>query len=451
MQAYYGPRVIMDANYTTTALGDDILMQVTSSDRELLLNLLEYAHRRTSFAVEYYEGGYDIPDDALFDIISANIAELELKLMSDTLTPLFERMAVALECLCNKESNASITNQTWTTLTNDLNEMAMTEGIVSLVDEGDYSQPIDEDRCAIATLVWAQSKEWITEVGLPAMDASIDLLLPLAYAAIAVWMLPLGVALPATTAMAIVWKIADVWVQGRLNNVLNEILSFKTAIICALYNNMDAGYQDAVTAVSLVVDDMNLSPGESVMVKLTMTSWALLTAKNAWDAQTAWAIANAEGCDCSMCYVVANPLCRSTEMCAGWVTSSFICCSGAPGFSGVPDYNLAVSQTAPCPTNLAANINVVGEMKSSLGPGFTVGTWAVDGWDGVEWHVLASSWVNTEAPIREITSIDFTAYAINLTGIVELRFRLVGQAGISGTTDPMGMMVLNYCVTVETI
>jgi len=80
----YSPtRVLISGDRVKDSQFLDTTIRLTGGQLELLRNLTQYLHRRSTFVAEYENAYYLIPTDDDWDTISAIVASLEEKLMGD--------------------------------------------------------------------------------------------------------------------------------------------------------------------------------------------------------------------------------------------------------------------------------------------------------------------------------------------------------------------------------
>ena len=102
-KTYYKPRVLISTSRVLTPQFEDGLICLTGAELEMIRNLTQYLHRRSTFAESESGTGYLTPDTADWDTIQAIVANLEEKIMGcEELMTLFEDMLTAMQCVCNK-------------------------------------------------------------------------------------------------------------------------------------------------------------------------------------------------------------------------------------------------------------------------------------------------------------------------------------------------------------
>lgn len=78
---YYAPRVIIETNDVLDSPFEDALICLTGAQLNLLRNMTQYLHRRSTFASAYYGSYYLAPTNEEWDALDAIVADLENKLM----------------------------------------------------------------------------------------------------------------------------------------------------------------------------------------------------------------------------------------------------------------------------------------------------------------------------------------------------------------------------------
>lgn len=85
---YRSDRVLLDYRQFLPDEGPGQAVFLTYSELQMLRNMAEYLHRRETWVSQYSSGEYyDGPDDTDWDMIEALVAEMELKLMPNDITP----------------------------------------------------------------------------------------------------------------------------------------------------------------------------------------------------------------------------------------------------------------------------------------------------------------------------------------------------------------------------
>jgi hypothetical protein len=92
---YYEPRVLLETADVLEPPFEGSLICLSGSDLYILRNLVQYAHRRSTFVSEYEENTYLAPTEEEWDDLDAIVGELEDKLMG------CEDIVDKLTCICS--------------------------------------------------------------------------------------------------------------------------------------------------------------------------------------------------------------------------------------------------------------------------------------------------------------------------------------------------------------
>ncbi len=108
IKRYYDKRVIIDTERVLNPQFSSTLICLDGDELEMLRNLTQYLHRRSTFAQEYTKQSYLTPSNVDWNTISGIVANLEEKLMGcEELTTLLESMLAQLVCICEQTTNAT--------------------------------------------------------------------------------------------------------------------------------------------------------------------------------------------------------------------------------------------------------------------------------------------------------------------------------------------------------
>ena len=298
-KTYYRPRVLVDAVKVLDPQFPDALLCITGAQLEMLRNLTQYLHRRSTFVSELDSGYYLVPDNDDWDDIQTIVADLEETLMGcEELTAVFESMLAQLQCVCSKMT----TLLSYGPALDPLVQYYLDEGTMVDTDENDDTVPVDADRCALAQLTFWQAWNILTEWAQPAQELGMDVVVPLV---IALFVTTTGgpvLGIPAATLILAISALVESLVDGSLANVQNEYWAFKDEIICALYRGLDTSYQQAENNTDAVIADMDaLSPIDKTLLHIMTEPWMIYLAQVALTANTPWAQANVESGACDDC------------------------------------------------------------------------------------------------------------------------------------------------------
>jgi len=297
-KTYYHTRVLIDTSRILDPQFDDVLICITGAQLEMLRNLMQYLHRRSTFVSEQFDTHYLAPTNNEWDSLQAEVAELESVLMGcpDIVTAL-NAIASQVACLCYRASRAP----TFTPTTQDILNHYVTEGQARYDDPYPSVTIPDADRCAVAQLITRGAYEWLTELIQPAQDAATDILVPIAMALVADWLGAAVFGMPTGAVLATLWRLIEVWEEGEIENVTNTLVSIKEEITCALYTGLAINNRTAASMARAVINEQDLAAGDKILLGLLHSPWMAYAANLAWDEQTAWGIANVTPGYCDTC------------------------------------------------------------------------------------------------------------------------------------------------------
>jgi len=266
----------------------------------MLRSLCEYLERRSTWVIEYQENGYLVPDDETWDDIQALVAETEEMLMGcDEFTSLMADLLAAMQCVC---SNTGL--EYGSPLTPIIYQEYFDQDTLTGDDlYPGYTSEVDAERCAIAVLTYEMCYEILTEIVQPAQNATQDFLLPAVLALIIVAAGSPALLLPGGAVYLMVNALIDAWVEGQLANVVNELVSNKQELVCAVYEALDGGdFRAAEAAAWEVIDDMTgISVIDKLVFKACFAPWCFRATQVAYGASTDWAVARLDPGLCETC------------------------------------------------------------------------------------------------------------------------------------------------------
>lgn len=452
-KTYYDKRVLVETSRILDNPFDASLVCLEGAELELLRNMCQYLHRRSSFVSEYHTGYYLAPSMVEWDALEAIVASLEEKLMGCTeITALLEAILAQVTCVCEQTTNS---------LENDLSVPDYGPSLEPVIDdyltagglqaEDDYwdDTVIEADRCPIAQLAFWQAWEFTTEILQPVLSETIDILLPAAMVALATMAGTLVLAIPVGMLLALLWKLIEIIAAGSIQNVTNSMWAHKQELICAVWGGLANDYRAVEERATEVINGMSgLSPLDKVALRMLYSPWAIGLVEKAWTNQTAWAIANVDAGMCDTCTwwfrkTWTLPPCPDT-----W-TGTFTCTP--EGRLGVKSDTLAYSENFVLP-DVVTNINfaIDGEWSSAHPSGWTVGyIWLQYQDVGLVWQDIGALTCTNNTGIGGMNTINGNLLNRAVPRNV-LRFKLVGQAG-QGQTNPWPFETGYLRVTAEPV
>jgi len=442
-KTYYKPRVLISTERVLDPQFEDGLLCITGAEFEMLRNLTQYLRRRSTFSEDETESGYLSPSTADWDTIQAIVANLEEKLMGcEELMAVFEDMLLAMQCVCNKASALPALPPP----SDPVIEVYLGDGSMVPGDVHAGDTVLEADRCAVAQLVFWQSWGWLTEWIQPAQENTAAILMPLAMGAIAVMVGAPLLAVPAAGLYALAWALVEIWVDGSLQNVQNELWANMDELICAVWAGLLVDARAAETAAHAVIENISgLSPIDIIVFRAMYAPWAIALAERAHNNGTAWALAHVEAGACDDCdwWWVRS---WTFPPCPGELDGNMACSTyGRPSFNAVP---VAVVEGLTLPDILSnVDIHIEVEYKSCFNGGFTCGFVRIEYEDaGSVWHSLKEFTATTSVPAGTENKQDQWGYDIAVPRNV-LRLQIHGMGG-QGQEDPWPFMVRWIRVTI---
>lgn len=297
---YYNPRVLIDTERILDPQFNDILICLTGAQVEMLRNLTQYLHRRSTFAQDYGLIGYLAPDNEDWDTIQAIVASLEEALMGcDDIVAQLAAIARAIKGISGPSS-----------ITPGMVETFVDSG--ELQYEDDYGTDAvvgDAKQCAIAQLTWSFAYEMLVEVFQPIQDKLSDVMMPIALVAIASWIGTPVIGIPVGLILATIWAAIESWEEGQLANVISGLVSAKEELVCAVFTGLQVDQQAAYLAAADIIDELpGWSPIDISLGKTLFSPWVMNQMEKAYENETTWATNNVTPgfCDDCLPYIIGN-------------------------------------------------------------------------------------------------------------------------------------------------
>lgn len=438
VKKYYDKRVLVETARILDSSFEATLICLEGAELELLRNMCQYLHRRSTFASEYHVNYYVAPSTIEWNELDAIVANLEEKLMGCTeITALLEAILTQVTCVCQKTGGL---------LENDLTVPDYGPSLPIVIDdyigggglqaEDDYAGDtvIDVNRCPIAQLVFWQAWEFTTEIMQPVVSETIDILLPGAMVALATMCGTTVLLIPVGVLLALLWKLIEIDVAGSMVDVTNAMWANKQELICAVWNGLAVDYQTAQQNAKEVIANMDgLSALDKAALMLMYSPWAIGLAEKAWTNSTAWALANVSAGACDTCVWWARET-WTLPPCPGDWTGTFSCTP--EGRIGIKSDTVAYSNTFVLP-DILANVDFDLEYHwTSVHPyGWTVGTiWVQYQDSGMVWQNVGAMTCINNAPPASMNTGRGELLDKTIPRNV-LRLKLDGYAG-QGQSDP---------------
>ena len=432
---YYKPRVLISTERVLDPEFPDALLCITGAQIEMLRNLTQYLHRRSTFAQSETDVGYLSPDVDDWDTIQAIVADLEETLMGcEEFTALFESMLAQLQCICDAASVPPTDSGSVQAIV----DIGLDDG--SLIENDPYGDNTEvvARRCAVAQLAYWQSYEWLTEIIQPFQENSMDVVVPAVLLLISGMVGAGPLAIPAGAILAFLGILFDIWVDGSLSDVQNSLVSHREELVCALYNGLAYDYDAAYSRASEVIADIDgLSALDYVVLRSMYAPWALKLASLAYTAATDWAVANVFADACDDCTWVYQAVYTFPPSPGDW-TGAFPTYIGRwPGIN-VDEDGYSLEFVLP---SIVDNVDFEIQTKFVSDHGIlnTVGYVSVEYQDvGDAWHIVGQATLTTTVLAGFVTDRTDVDTDKNVPRN-DLRVHIRGQAGQT-ETDPWPFM-----------
>ena len=301
-KTYYRTRVLVDVDRVLSPQFGDSLLCITGAQLEMLRNLTQYLHRRSTFVAEYEAGTYLTAEQEDWDAIQAIVADLEDTLMGcEDITTQLTAIASQLSCLCSTARAQNLVSPGTDLIVRDY----LDDGTLVDADDYIYSTPPADERCEIAQVTYWQAWEVFTETLLPLAEATSDVLMGLILAALASVLGATVVGIPAATVLAICAGLGYLITEGTISDFTNAYRANEEELICAVYRGLETSYREAERQAVAVMEDIEGWSGtDQIMAHMLFCPWAMQLAKRAIDAATPKALSFITTGYCSDCNII---------------------------------------------------------------------------------------------------------------------------------------------------
>jgi len=272
IKRYYGPRVLIDLAQLETSPFEALVLCLSGPERSILQNLMQYAHRRSTFVSEYHDDYYLAPSEAEWDDIDALVAGLEDKLMNcEEFTQMLEDILAAAECACEgaiDPDTDALPDYSDPSTPGHYDDLVDDETLARIPIDDTGTTPGDEDACAVAQLAWQFAYEATTEFIQPAQDVAHTVLLSLFIGWLALQLGATVVGIPVAFVLLLVGAIAHAWVQNRQADITNWLDSNKQELVCALYQELSLGnsWGEAADAAQALITESTMPDGDKLVL-----------------------------------------------------------------------------------------------------------------------------------------------------------------------------------------
>lgn len=301
IKQYYDKRVLIETDRVLNSTFADSLICVTGAQQEMLRNLMQHLHRKSTFVDELADNYYVAPTNEEWDALQMIVAELEEALMGcQEFTDLLTQV---LACVCQTATSAEKEGYIGPGTQPAINKY-LGDGGLQIEDTYGDDTASDPERCAIAQLTYWAAYDFLTEVTVPLSDTLVDIALPTAMLALAAMVGTTLLGIPTATLIAVLGGLLYLYAQAAEENVINEYQAYKEELICALYRGLATDYRTAESMAVQIIAKMAIGPTDKVLLHAMLAPWAIALAKKAYDNSTAWALAHIEAGYCNNCNLV---------------------------------------------------------------------------------------------------------------------------------------------------
>ncbi len=269
-KAYYRPRVLISTDDVLNPTFPDTIICISGAQVEMLRNLTQYLHRRSTFSQDNQDDYYLAPTNDDWDTISSIVADLENVLMGCDIESLVAILEVMTECICDLSSRVTTTvpspvNDNGGVLAPDLTEETAIAGT--------GVPGTDVLKCELANVIWGFTFQFVTETLLPFANGVVDATTAAIAATTLFAVISGGLGLSLALVAALFYAIVQYLVDSATSNLINWMVSNAQESVCALYNGLYyGGYELAAGNMTTLIDGSGLPLGDKMMLKLTLTS-----------------------------------------------------------------------------------------------------------------------------------------------------------------------------------
>lgn len=305
---YYDKRVVIETARILDPQFPSTVVCLTGAQVELLRNLCEYLHRRSTFVSEYQTIGYLAPDNDEWEALQYIVADLEEILMGcdiqgliDAVNTQTDVIDALMQCVCtsttyNQKLVGALPDVGGYVTNDDITYLspAQTMGVFT-------PPPTDTARCELAQAMFYFVYDVYTEKLLPFANTTADTLTALIVASLGFGALALFAGIPILTLAPLVTALVSWGVEGAIENFRNWLLAAKDELVCIFYNALP-DTSACAALVSLYIDAAaELSFLDKLVLKALYTStWAMSWVFQDQEANDTWRAYFIPG-QCTLC------------------------------------------------------------------------------------------------------------------------------------------------------
>jgi len=299
-KTYYKTRVLIETQRILDPQFSDCVVCLTGPQLEMMRNLTQYLHRRSTFAADYELTYYMAPTEEEWDDIQAIVADLEDTLMDcEEFTAKLESILDAALCACDG-TDGGYTSP----VTGPIYQDYEGDGIIEWAPEDPTPTPAEAAACTMAQLVYHKNYEFLTETLQPIQEAAHEILFFLVIEAFAAAIGGPPGLIAGGALFYVIQAMLDAVVEGQLASVANTLLANKDELICAMYLAfVDGGnYGDASAAArEHIATVAGWSTIDKALFDLTFSPLMMNIVQQAIAAASDWAVNTPEPGYCVDC------------------------------------------------------------------------------------------------------------------------------------------------------
>lgn len=354
-KGYYTPRVLIETERVLASPFPDAIICLTGAQVEMLRNLTQYLHRRSTFAQDYKKNHYLAPNNADWVTISSIVADLEESLMStlceDILTTM-QAQAASIEAMMLCVCHISAMQEQLISRLPDLTGYT-DAALVNYLDQGQSmgapTIPVtDTEKCEVSQAIYYYIFQMYTEKLLPFANSTADTITAALVAASTFAGLATFIGLPVALLANIVLAVVAWGIDGAIADFTNWLWDARDEMVCIYYTNLP-DYDAAAVAMNAFIDaDGSLSFLDKAVLKTVASStWHMTFIVEDQQDNGTWDLSLIPG-QCDTCVPLPSG-CAQVEPCnlLHWNGGTIVCVSGRAQIQGGDSYYLLNTLNAP--------------------------------------------------------------------------------------------------------
>jgi hypothetical protein len=355
MKSYYDKRVLIDTQSVLNSTFPDVILCLSGAQVDMLRNLTQYLHRRSTFAEDYTDAGYLAPSNDDWSIIQGIVADLEEQLMAtlcEAILVVLQEQADALKameaCICHLSTLQEQSVARLPDLTGYVDQFLVNYGAPDESEGNPSIPPTDVAKCELAQAFYYYIFQMYTEELLPFANSTADTITAALVAASTFAGLASFIGLPVALLANIVLAIVAWGIDGAIANFTNWLWDNKDEMVCILYDNYP-DYAAAASALGVYIDaaeDITFLD-KQVLKSVALSTWHMTWVSEDQQVNGTWDASFIPG-QCDAC-VPLPAGCAPVSACdlLDWNGGTVACVSGRAQIQGGDSYYLLNTIVAP--------------------------------------------------------------------------------------------------------